>query len=202
MDREEVDDINVDFITAFDAEKFFSSPSCSGEEFVEAKKLILQAFRAPLRRLEEGGYQAYINHARERDRRNANKGKDDQHELLQQTIQDATIQGDPREYQRILFEVAKSKNTIVNLGTGYGKTLIGLLCIRHFSCAFRDGKQTLFLVPSVALAIQQSTTLRANVPDYSIHTACYASSNSEGARQALAKSNVIVATHGAVRLQV
>ena len=117
---------------------------------------------------------------------------------MQQIIKDATINGDPRKYQRILFERAKTKNTIVNLGTGYGKTLIALMCIKHFSPAFKEGKQTLFLVPSVALAIQQSITLRANLPSYSIQTACFATSNSETSRKALATANVIVATHGAI----
>ena len=41
-------------------------------------------------------------------------------------------------------------------------------------------------------------TLRANLPNYSVQTACYASSNSEKARKSLATSNVIVATHGAI----
>jgi ERCC4-related helicase len=196
--RDEEED-DKDTITVFDEEKFFSSPSFPPEELKEASKRICAAFQAPLRRLKEGGYHEYIRYMKEKEQKQSNN-INDQRERMQQIIQDAIIQGDPRGYQRALFEAAKCKNTIINLGTGYGKTLIALLCIRHFSPSFAEGKQTLFLVPSVALAIQQSTTLRANLPNYSIQTACYASSNSEGARQALAKSNVIVATHGAVRI--
>jgi ERCC4-related helicase len=116
-------------------------------------------------------------------------------------IEDATIKGDPHEYQRALFVIAKSKNTIINLGTGFGKSLISILCIRHHSSSFQEGKQTLFLVPSDELAIQQSATLRANLPNFSTQAACYDSSNTNGARESLAKANIMVATHGAVSTQ-
>jgi endoribonuclease Dicer len=133
----------------------------------------------------------------EREKETANS-KDDTIEDMQHLLNDARINDDPREYQRTLFEIAKSRNTIVILGTGFGKTLVALLLIRHHGAAFREGKQTLFLVPSVALAIQQSVTLRANLPNYSIQTACYETASTSIAREELAKANVVVATHGAV----
>ena len=115
----------------------------------------------------------------------------------QESLQYAAILGNPRDYQLALFEVAKRRNTVINLGTGKGKTLIALLVIRHFAGAFDEGKQALFLVPSVALAVQQTTTLQANLP-YKVATACRTTTNAEPARQRLAEANIIVATHGAM----
>ncbi|KAI9348114.1 hypothetical protein BDR26DRAFT_23471 [Obelidium mucronatum] len=39
----------------------------------------------------------------------------------------------PREYQRFIFNIAKTTNTIVVLPTGTGKTLISLLLIKHMA---------------------------------------------------------------------
>jgi hypothetical protein len=133
-----------------------------------------------------------------------------------------------------LFELAKIQNTIVNLPTGSGKTLVALLCIKHFASDFdiindsedstntfpmegEDGnntnthpssidapmhpkrsKQTLFLVPSIALAVQHTATLRANLP-YKVATACNQLVRSTRARDELQRANIIVATHGAAR---
>jgi hypothetical protein len=205
-------------IIEFNEERFFSTSSFTPQEIAMIEPVLLKAMQAPLIMVEENGHAIFQAYLQEREQRKL-KSQALQLERTQQALYDSTIRGDPREYQRALFEIAKSKNTIVNLGTGFGKTLIALLCIRHFSPAFEPqpsqpndnngedkdkgkragGKQTLFMVPSVALAIQQSTTLRANLPGFSVQTACYASSNSEASRQALANANVIVATHGAVR---
>lgn len=95
-----------------------------------------------------------------------------------------------------LVELAKKQNTIVNLGTGQGKTLIALLLIKHFAKAYQEGKQTLFIVPSIALAGQHTTTLLANLP-YTVATACHSSTRSTSNKESLAKANILVATHGA-----
>ncbi len=79
-----------------------------------------------------------------------------------------------------------------------GKTLIALLLIKHFASAYKDGKQTLFLVPSIALAGQHTTTLLANLP-YTVATACHNSTRGIGSKEKLAQANILVATHGAVR---
>lgn len=113
-------------------------------------------------------------------------------------LEDAVVRGDPRRYQLALFELAKKQNTIVNLGTGQGKTLIALLLIKHFAKDFEEGKQALFLVPSVALATQHTTTLQANLP-YTVGTAFHNSNKSPGFREEMAKVNILVATHGAAR---
>jgi primosomal protein N' len=192
-DKEDDDEKVVDF----NEEQFFSAPSFTPEEMAKVEPRIRKMIADPFQKLEANGYEIFTKYLKEREQKKdrnykAQRGK------MQQSFEDATIRGDPREYQRALFEIAKTKNTIVNLGTGFGKTLIALLCIRHFSPDFEQGKQTVFLVPSVALAIQQSATLHANLPGFSVHTACYASSNSDASRRALGKANVIVATHGAV----
>jgi len=115
------------------------------------------------------------------------------------SLAEAVVRGSPRRYQTALVELAKRQNTIVNLGTGQGKTLIALLCIRHFAKpAYDQGKQTLFLVPSIALAVQHTTTLMANLP-YSVATACNTSTKSKQMRQKLADANIVVATHGAAK---
>jgi ERCC4-like helicases len=117
-------------------------------------------------------------------------------------LQEAVVRGDPRRYQTALVEMAKKRNTIVHLGTGQGKTLIALLLIRHY--ADQDDymlhrKQTLFLVPSVALAMQHTTTLLANLP-YTVATACNnASVKASTSREDMAAANILVATHGAAR---
>lgn len=150
---EDKDDDEKDTVAVFDEEKFFLSPSFTPEELADASNRINAAFQAPLRCLEKGGHTVYMDFLKEREMK-ARINNIDKSEQMQQMIEDATIQGDPRGYQQALFQIAKRKNTIINLGTGYGKTLIALLCIRHFSQAFEEGKHTLFLVPSVALAIQ------------------------------------------------
>jgi primosomal protein N' len=192
-DDKEDDEKSVDF----HERQFFSAPSFTPEEMAKVEPCIREMIAGPFQNLEANGYEIFTKYLQAREQKKDRHSKA-QLEKIQRALQDATICGDPREYQSALFEIAKAKNTIVNLGTGFGKTLIALLCIRHFSPDFDQGKQTLFLVPSVALAIQQSATLRANLPGFSVQTACYASSNSDASRRALGKANVIVATHGAV----
>ncbi len=91
---------------------------------------------------------------------------------------EAKISGDPRPYQIAMAEIVKEQNTIVQLNTGLGKTLIAIMTIKNFAHDFKSvnskghAKQTWFLVPSVALAVQQSNTLRVNLP-YSISTVCH-----------------------------
>jgi ERCC4-related helicase/dsRNA-specific ribonuclease len=109
----------------------------------------------------------------------------------------------PRDYQTALFEIAKQRNTIIHLGTGKGKTLIALLCINHFGSELErhsedEGhkKQTWFVVPSVALALQQTSTLRANL-SYRVETAC-ATAHHTAHRSRLQQAQVLVATHGAI----
>jgi superfamily II DNA or RNA helicase len=151
--------------------------------------------------ISEGGYDAYI---KLRSSSYEDKCNPDSHETID-SVEDTTdaleeesiVRGDPRWYQTAMFELAKSRNTIVTLETGKGKTLIALLLIRHLSHTFQEGKRTLFLVPSVALATQHATTIRANLP-YTVATASYNSARKPGAKEAMATANILVATHGAM----
>lgn len=97
---------------------------------------------------------------------------------------DSKISGDPRPYQIAMAEIVKEQNTIVQLNTGLGKTLIAIMTIKNFAHDYKSvnsvghAKQTWFLVPSVALAVQQSNTLRVNLP-YSISTVCHTGKKDE-----------------------
>ncbi len=154
----------------------------------------VDTFQEPLRIIEEEGIEKYLDWLA--------SSTTTKHSTVQthqeRQLADATIAGDPREYQRLLLESALAQNTIVHLGTGYGKTLIALLLIKEKSIEWKNDKQAVFLVPSVALAIQQALSLRANLP-FTVETACYDASNSEIHRHKLQKAQIIVATHGAVR---
>mmetsp|Transcript_4801 Transcript_4801/g.6866 ORF Transcript_4801/g.6866 Transcript_4801/m.6866 type:complete len:483 (+) Transcript_4801:176-1624(+) len=146
----------------------------------------------------------YVNNYKNEDKEEVEGGMDTDDEVesskivAAKALEDSIIRGHPRRYQIALFELAKRQNTIVHLGTGQGKTLVALLLIRHLAPAFERGMQTLFLVPSIALAVQHTTTLMANLP-YTVATACNASTESLSSRKELSKSNIVVATHGAFK---
>ena len=272
----------------FNERKFFSPPTFKPDTKDEAFRRIYAAIEEPMKKLEIDGYEAYKQYLDDCNKNNSyNYSKNGtrtnliyrlknfdstnsdrikkREESIRKSLRDALVNGDPREYQRTIYEVAKKRNTIVNLGTGSGKTLIALLLIRDIwssseekdlkekkenknkqqklskmiqqsskkskddinnindnnsgnninkmnidnnddddnlkSTTKKENKkqQTLFLVPSVALAIQQSLTLRANLPRLRVETACYASTSSKRARISLGKCDIIVATHGAIQ---
>lgn len=150
--------------------------------------------------ISEGGYDAYntLRSSVDKDRcKSDSHASPNYYRDESKSLEESIIRGDPRRYQIALFERAKVQNTIVHLETGKGKTLVALLLIRHLSYLYQEGKQTLFLVPSVALAMQHSATLRANLP-YTVATASHNSTRNPGAREAMAASNILVATHGAI----
>ena len=143
-----------------------------------------------------------------RNKEKKSKGNKDENDLLQNGDESGRVNGDARVYQLALFEEAKVRNTIVTLGTGKGKTLIAIMLIRHFakkdfalnSTETREDKplrkkQTWFLVPSVALALQQANTLRSNLP-YTVAVACHTASGSERSRDQISSAQIVVATHG------
>uniref|UniRef100_A0A914VN96 Helicase/UvrB N-terminal domain-containing protein n=1 Tax=Plectus sambesii TaxID=2011161 RepID=A0A914VN96_9BILA len=67
----------------------------------------------------------------------------------------------PRDYQLELVEKAINRNIIVPLGTGSGKTFIGVMLIREFASELhipleQGGKRSFFLVDKVPLVKQQA----------------------------------------------
>ncbi len=70
----------------------------------------------------------------------------------------------PREYQKAIFETAKSYNTLVVLPTGVGKTLIALLLAIERQKAF-PGSKTLFLAPTRPLVEQHLQTFQKELPE-------------------------------------
>lgn len=182
----------------FDEKRLFVAPSFPEKVLYQAKEQIYRRLEGPLCRLEKEGHELLSQYQRERRDKVAEE-KEKEARMIQKNLDDLLIKGDPREYQRLLLEIALSRNTIVNLGTGAGKTLIALLCIKEKHVVGKGKKKkTLFVVPSVALAIQQSFTLRSNLPNFRIETACYATASSKRAREKFADCDVLCATHGAV----
>ena len=66
----------------------------------------------------------------------------------------------PRPYQLDAAAVAIANNTIINVCTGGGKTLIAVIVIDHFLQS--SNKAVCFLVPSRALVTQQAGYLQKN----------------------------------------
>jgi ERCC4-related helicase len=194
------EDNEHDKINIFDEHRFFSTTSAFPDKVLEeARSQIYTRIEEPLRRLEQGGHELFLDYLKEKNNTQQSRNHRSHEEAMRKSLDDAYISGDIRGYQRKLLDVALSKNIIINLSTGSGKTLIALLCIKEMKQ--RTKKQTLFLVPSVALAIQHSTTLQSNLPGFRVETACYATSSSKTSRKTLAYCDIIVATHGAVSFQ-
>ena len=116
-DEEEEEEEEEEKAPVFDAKKFFQTPRFRPKEMIEIKKRIKAALEKPMKRLEEGGKEVYLEYLRQKWKRSAdatNVNLEQRKARLQQQIMDATIQGDPRGYQQTLFEIAKEKNTIIN----------------------------------------------------------------------------------------
>ena len=205
------------------AEAFFLHKAFTGEEFQAIEGSLSQRVGLSMDLLERDGYQAYKDWRTKKEETSSSasaRALELEQKRIQEALEDAKIHGLPRDYQQQLFEIACQRNTVVHLGTGQGKTLIALMCIRHFASKSKTvtvsgvqpsatapnqpqqqqqpQKQILFLVPSVVLAEQQATVLRANLP-YSVEVAAWNTTTTAKKRQKLRDANIMVATHGAVR---
>jgi Fanconi anemia group M protein len=70
----------------------------------------------------------------------------------------------PREYQQKIFETSKTRNTLVVLPTGIGKTLIALLLSVERLKLFPTSK-ILFLAPTRPLVEQHFQTFKKHLPE-------------------------------------
>jgi len=184
---------------------FLLRPPVDPNETKATEESIKNVIETAWKAYKSGGTDALIQHLAENRQGGRKRETQDENELPQtiSNVQEKQIMGDPRRYQIKLFDYAKARNTIVSLGTGQGKTLIAMMTIRHFALDIEKGdssftnqpKQTWFLVPSVALAVQQSRTIQWNLP-YTVATACHTAVCSEKARTKLSNAQVVVATHG------
>lgn len=150
--------------------------------------------------IQSHGYPEFVKHRTRAP--NAQDGQVDNDATKTKENLGSSFEGTPRDYQIFMLERAKEENAIVHLGTGMGKTLISIMLIKEFLSRKEKldaGYSThiLFIVPSIALAVQHTDTLRANLA-CAVETACHTSSHSSRAREDIAKADVIVATHGAV----
>lgn len=183
--------------------RFFLADPVTPAELEAVVPVVQQNLERALAQLEqETDVKAFWQAHEEREKAKRMSAAEQTPTLTEQALlEEAIIKGDARPYQAALVECAKHRNIIVHLGTGTGKTLIALLLIQHLAADLEqpwpDSKQTVFVVPSVPLALQQTTVLRANLA-LSVATACSDKVKTEAARKKIAQSQVIVATHGAL----
>ena len=185
-----------------DYHHFLFAPAVTDQEVAAVTETVRTNLESVLTTIEERGKAVYDGFLQEqRAQTNADEATRATEE--RRALEHAAIVGTPRDYQTAFVEIAKKQNTIVNLGTGRGKTLIAKLCIQHFHDLATNNntnmtkKQALFVVPSVALVMQHTDTLRANLP-YQVGLACANNHHHQDSRQDLARCDIIVATHGAI----
>ena len=100
-------------------DNFLTRPSIAPHEVDAVRNSIETALRQALEIVEKGGKEAFDLHTmQERRRKNSLTSKSVYHKEYQRALEEAEIHGNPRDYQAALFEAAKKRNTIVNLGTG------------------------------------------------------------------------------------
>ena len=160
---------------------FFLSDPVSEEEVAQVVPSVLKNLREALDAVTPESFAAY--QARGQQQQQGRQSP------IAEDLSEYEVHGDPRSYQRDLLRRAQEENVIVHLGTGMGKTLIAILLIKSF-------RKTVFLVPSVALVVQQSQTLRANLP-HKVGVAYAATIATPEDRRAFLDCSVLVATHGA-----
>ena len=89
----------------FDARKFFSTVSFPDKVLEVAKEQIYKNIEEPLSLLEQEGYELLASYQRDL-RAKLLEEKEQGDRMVQKTLDDLLVKGDPREYQRLLFETA------------------------------------------------------------------------------------------------
>jgi ERCC4-related helicase/dsRNA-specific ribonuclease len=180
-------------LTREDVRAFYTRPVVSRDEIDRVRPFVEAQLDKALSLIESLGGDVFRQH--EETRRKQERDRIEQEKKEEQAnLQALVVQGDPRQYQKALLAMARRENVIVHLGTGMGKTMIALLLIQEHL----DGKQIVFLVPSVALVLQQAAFLQANLTQsVSIGKAYNNVVHSEVERRHLADCRIVVATHGA-----
>ncbi|CAJ0586802.1 unnamed protein product, partial [Mesorhabditis spiculigera] len=109
----------------------------------------------------------------------------------------------PRDYQLELLDVAQKQNSIIQLGTGTGKTFVAILLIKEYGLQTaapldRGGKRIFFLVDKVSLVEQQSAqiAMHTSFTVGKLHGALHVEyhSSKEKFREFLEKNHIIVLT--------
>ncbi len=91
------------------------------------------------------------------------ESKRESEKLKTEELTTVSVKKLPRPYQTELLEHALRENTIVNLGTGAGKTFVAVMLIREMSHQtqgrFREenGKRTIFLAHTGKLKNREKT---------------------------------------------
>ena len=78
---------------------------------------------------------------------------------------------EPREYQKAILETCKTKNCLIILPTGLGKTLIALMLAQERLKSYPQSK-ILFLAPTRPLVEQHYESFKKDFPDsekYEMH---------------------------------
>ena len=123
--------------------EFLLKPPITEEELRAISPAFHENIAKPLERFRKEGYAAYKAYLLKEKEEQEAKAKLKEAQRLE-SLQDAAILGNPRDYQTALFEVAKQRNTVIHLGTGKGKTAHCTSRDTTLCLGFRDGQTNSF----------------------------------------------------------
>ena len=68
-----------------------------------------------------------------------------------------------RDYQMLLFEKSKGKNSIIYLPTGTGKTMVAITAMYYTLCKEGESRKVVFLANTIQLVKQQAESIKKNL---------------------------------------
>ena len=77
--------------------------------------------------------------------------------------QDRTETVKLRDYQMLLFEKSKGKNSIIYLPTGTGKTMVAITAMYYTLCKEGEERKVVFLANTIQLVKQQAESIKKNL---------------------------------------